>query len=91
MRMQPCEALWPIEASSEVPWMPTPSKIPSQRALIGLVGSSPGMTLPARSPAHALLGTCQAGLMALFCDRVLAGRRLQADLPDGDAVGLRRA
>ena len=64
--MQPWEALEPIEASSEVPWMPTPSKMPSQRALIGLLGSSPAMTLPASLPAHALLGTCQAGLMALL-------------------------
>ena len=46
--------------------MPTPSKMPSQRALIGLLGSSPAMTLPASLPAHALLGTCQAGLTALL-------------------------
>src|SRR5919201_1331199 len=40
--------------------------MPSQRALIGLVGSLPGMTLPASLPAHGLLGTCQAGLIALL-------------------------
>src|SRR4051794_12763610 len=41
--------------------------MPSQRALIGFVGSSPEITFPAMSPAHALFGTCQAGLTALFC------------------------
>ena len=32
MRMQPCEAAVPIEPGSPVPWMPTPSTMPIQRA-----------------------------------------------------------
>src|SRR5689334_10021401 len=66
IRMQPCDAAEPIEPSSDVPWIPAPSKIPIQRALIGLPGSPAGITLPARSPAQAEFGTCQAGLTALF-------------------------
>ena len=64
--MQPCEARVPIDQSSAVPWMPTPLAIPSQRARSGLFGAPPGMTWPASDPAHALLGTCQAGLTCLF-------------------------
>ena len=44
MRMQPCDAREPIDQSSAVPWMPTPSAIPSQRAFSGLFGAPPGMT-----------------------------------------------
>ena len=66
MRMQPWEAAVPMEASSAVPWMPAPSQKPIQRALIGLSGSFPVITLPARSPAQALSGTYQAGFAALL-------------------------
>src|SRR3954465_5006588 len=63
--MQPCEAREPIDQSSAVPWMPTPSVMPSQRAFSGLLGAPPGITWPARDPAHAALGTCHAGLTCL--------------------------
>ena len=68
MRTQPCDAAWPIEPYSlgSTPWIPAPSKIPSQRALSGLLGAPPGMTLPARLPVQAECGTLQAGLTALF-------------------------
>ena len=49
-----------------MPWMPAPSKIPSQRALSGFSGVPPGTTVPARLPAQALFGTDQAGFTALF-------------------------
>ena len=49
-----------------VPWMPAPSWKPSQRALMGLSGSFPAMTFPARSPAQALSGTYHAGLAAML-------------------------
>jgi lipoprotein-anchoring transpeptidase ErfK/SrfK len=39
MRMHPCDARVPIDHGSDVPWMPTPPTIPSQRALSGLRGS----------------------------------------------------
>src|SRR4051812_3212053 len=64
MRMQPCDAAWPIDQSSDVPWMPAPSQKPIQRDLIGSSGPG-GMTRPARSPAHALFGTCHDGLICL--------------------------
>ena len=38
MRTQPWEAALPSDAVSDVPWMPAPSKMPIQRALIGLSG-----------------------------------------------------
>src|ERR1041385_3904725 len=39
MRMQPCEAEYPIDASSGVPWMPTPAASrPIQRVPSGLPG-----------------------------------------------------
>ena len=66
MRIQPCEAAPPMDASSAVPWMPAPSWKPSQRALMGLSGSFPAMTLPARSPAQAFSGTYHAGLAAML-------------------------
>src|SRR4029453_15554177 len=37
-----------------------------QPDLRGFSGSLPGITLPASLPAHGLLGTCQAGLIALL-------------------------
>src|SRR5436190_12946947 len=43
MRMQPCDAEYPIEAESGVPWMPTPGALrPIQRVPSGLPG--PGGT-----------------------------------------------
>ena len=42
IRTQPCEAAVPIELSASVPWMPAPSKMPSQRALSGFSGVPPG-------------------------------------------------
>ena len=62
--MQPCDAAVPIDQISSVPWMPAPSKKPSQRALIGSAGPG-GMTWPARAPAHELSGTCHDGLICL--------------------------
>ena len=47
MRMQPCEAREPIDHSSPVPWMPTPSASPSQRALSGFSEEPPGTVRPA--------------------------------------------
>ena len=64
MRTQPCDAAEPSEPMSVVPWMPAPSKMPIQRALIGSSGPG-GITLPARSPAQALFGTCQDGFICL--------------------------
>ena len=66
MRMQPCEAREPIEPSSPVPWMPTPSTIPIQRALSGFAALPPSTVVPASSPAHGLLGTDQTGLICLL-------------------------
>jgi hypothetical protein len=40
--MQPCEAAVPIEPVASVPWIPAPSKMPSQRDLIGFPGRRPG-------------------------------------------------
>src|SRR5690348_15487573 len=60
MRMQPCDAEWPSDHVSVVPWMPAPLWNPSQRALIGSDGPG-GIMRPARSPAQALSGTCQDG------------------------------
>src|SRR2546421_11032234 len=65
MRMQPCDAALPTEASAAVRGMPRPEKKPSQRAFSGLSGEPPGTTVPARSPAHASLGTYQAGSTVL--------------------------
>ena len=66
MRMQPCDARVPIDQLSAVPWIPTPSAMPSQRALSGLFGAPPGITWPCSEPAQSEFGTCQAGLTALF-------------------------
>ena len=89
IRMQPCDAREPIDQSSEVPWMPTPSAIPSQRALSGLFGAPPGMTWPWRLPAHAEFGHVPRRVHLLVGDRVHARRRVVAGLPDGDRIGLR--
>ena len=56
MRMHPCDALVPIDQSSDVPWIPTPSPRPSQRALIGSRGSLAGIVCPASEPAQELFG-----------------------------------
>jgi hypothetical protein len=65
MRMQPCEARLPIDHGSEVPWIPIapPSDMKITRS--GLRGSPGGIVWPARLPAHALFGTCQAGFQSL--------------------------
>ena len=63
--MQPCEAALPIEPVASVPWMPAPSKMPIQRALIGFDGPA-APRCPPRSPAQAEFGTCQDGFTALF-------------------------
>ena len=67
MRTQPCEAAWPSEPASLVPWKPTEPLKPIQRATSGLSGSPPGMVLPARSPAHSELGTFQVGFFCMLC------------------------
>jgi hypothetical protein len=66
MRMQPWEARVPMDQSSPVPWMPTPSVMPIQRALSGLAADPPTTVVPASSPAQGLLGTDQTGLTCLL-------------------------
>ena len=73
---------------SAVPWMPAPSKIPSQRALSGFSGTPPGITLPARSPAQSLLRHVPGRVDRLVLHVVDAGRGLEADLAHRDLVGL---
>ena len=73
----------PIEPSSAVPWMPAPSKMPIQRALIGfprprrdhLAGE---IARPGR------VGHVPGGIDRLVLDVVEPRRRLQPDLADGD-------
>ena len=78
----------PSEAISSVPWMPAPSKIPIQRALIG--SSGPGgidLAGEARRPRRES-GTCQDGFSCLSWIVVEACGRLEACLADRDRVGL---
>ena len=55
--MQPCEAALPSESTSEVPWKPTPSVIPIQRAFSGFSAVPPATVVPPSSPAQGELGT----------------------------------
>src|SRR5919202_493010 len=69
MRTQPWEAAWPIVPYSlgSMPWMPAPSKMPSQRALSGFSGEPPGTTLPRSAGAtQEEFGMVHAGFTALF-------------------------
>ena len=64
MRMQPCEAEYPIEAASGVPWIPTyGTDRPIQRVPSGLPG--PGGTGSAFS-AHGDGGGYHHGLRCMF-------------------------
>src|ERR1700710_1189926 len=66
IRMQPCEARDPIDPDSAVPWMPTPSTMPIQRALSGFAADPPATVSLRSAPAHGLSGTDQVGLTALL-------------------------
>src|SRR3712207_2894397 len=65
MRMHPCDARVPIDHGCPVPWMPTPSASPIQRALRGLLAAPPGTCVPASSPAHGEFGAVQTGFTCL--------------------------
>src|SRR3954451_17664374 len=67
MRTQPCDAAEPIEPGLSVPWKPTPPANPIHRAFSGLPGAPPGITWPAWSPAHELLGTDHDGFTVFDC------------------------
>ena len=64
--------------------------MPSQRALSGFSGTPPGTTVPARSPAQARVRDAPGGIDRLVLDVVEPGGRLEADLADGDPIGLDR-
>ena len=66
MRMQPCEARFPIEYPSPVPWIPMPFAMPIQRALSGLPAEPPATVVPCSSPAHGEFGTDHVGLTCLL-------------------------
>lgn len=66
MRMHPCDARVPIDASSPVPWKPTPFVTPIQRAFSGLAAEPPWTVVPCSSPAHAEFGTDHVGLTCLL-------------------------
>ena len=70
-----------------MPWIPAPSKIPIQRALIGFEGPG-GIDCPASEPAQSDSGTCQVGFSSFSWIVVEAFRRFEAFLADGDGVGL---
>ena len=90
MRMQPCDAALPIEASSAVPWIPSPPKKPIQRALSGFSGTPPGMTCAGEAARPWLVRHAPGGVHLLVEHRVQAGRGLQSRLAHGDAVPLER-
>ena len=72
---------------SSVPWIPAPSKIPSQRALIGFEGPG-GIDCPASEPAQAEFGNVPGRVFRHFLDFVETFGRFEAFLPDRDGVGL---
>ena len=71
---------------SSVPWMPAPSKIPIQRALIGFDG--PGGIVPASEPRPRRSSERSRRVHFLFLDVVQALRRFEPFLADRDGIGL---
>src|SRR4051794_28191150 len=64
IRMQPCDALYPIEPGSSVPWMPTPgASRPIQRVPSGLPG--PGGTGLRPFPHESCVGGFHHGFFHL--------------------------
>ena len=88
MRMQPCEARLPIDQSSPVPWMPTPSVMPIHRAFSGFRSARPASWNPqdSRQPRRVRRRPGRIDLLSEM--EKTAGRGRVCGLPDGDAVAL---
>ena len=65
-----------------MPWIPAPSKIPSQRALIGMSGSARGDGLAREVAGPGAVGDVPGRVDRLVLHVVEPGRCLQTDLAD---------